>query len=146
MNKQVITNLIYNASESEIKLYLSNCKDPEDLYVYAFNYNWGAGFDIPNVILSNPICTISTAKLIFFRADGVKYLRNKTPDEDLPEWNKFISLLYSRIVAQDFLQDNFQFVVPLSKVQKLKLKKEINKSDCYYFIDESDGENLDIEI
>lgn len=39
MNKQIITNLIYNASEDEVKYYLQSCTDKEDLYLYSFNYN-----------------------------------------------------------------------------------------------------------
>lgn len=145
MNKHAIRNLIYNASENEVKLYLSHCTDSADLYIYAFNYNWEGGFDIPNTIIDNPICTISTAKLIFWRADGAKYLRDKTVDEELPEWSIFISKLYSRILAQDFPRDNFRYVVPLSKVQKLKLKKEICTND-WFLIKDSEGTDLDIEV
>ncbi len=83
MNKQVITNLIYNASEEEVKHYLQSCTDAEDLYLYVFDYNREAGFDIPNIILNNQTCTISTAKLIFWRADGTNYLRSKDYDDDV---------------------------------------------------------------
>ena len=116
MNKQKITNLIYNASENEVKGYLRSCTDKEDLYLYAFNYNWKSGFDIPTIILNNIVCTISTAKLIFWRADGVNYLRNKSFDNEILEWSTFISKLYCRILAQDFQPDNFQFIVPLTPV------------------------------
>lgn len=145
MNKQAITNLIYNASEDEVKHYLQSCTDEEDLYLYAFNYNWEAGFDIPNIILNNPVCTISTAKLIFWRADGANYLRSKVFDDDLPEWSMFISKLYSRILAQEFRPDVFQLIVPLNKIQKLKLKKEIDLRD-QFLIEDSAGIDLDIEV
>ena len=145
MNKQAITNLIYNASEDEAKHYLLSCTDKEDLYLYAFNYNWEGGFDIPNIILNNPVCTISTAKLIFWRADGANYLRRKDYDDDLPEWSMFISKLYSRILAQEFRPDDFQLIVPLSKLQKLKLKKEIELQD-QFFVEDSAGIDLDIEV
>ncbi len=145
MNKQIITNLIYNASEDEVKHYLQSCTDKEDLYLYSFNYNWEAGFDIPNIILNNPVCTISTAKLIFWRADGVSYLRAKVFDDDLPEWSIFISKLYSRILAQEFSSDEFQLIVPLNKIQKLKLRKEIDLQD-QFLVEDSTGIDLDIEI
>ncbi len=145
MNKQIITNLIYNASEDEVKHYLQSCTDKEDLYLYSFNYNWEAGFDIPNIILNNPVCTISTAKLIFWRADGANYLRAKVFDDDLPEWSIFISKLYSRILAQEFSSDEFQLIVPLNKIQKLKLRKEIDLQD-QFLVEDSTGIDLDIEI
>lgn len=145
MNKQIITNLIYNASEDEVKHYLQSCTDKEDLYLYSFNYNWEAGFDIPNIILNNPVCTISTAKLIFWRADGASYLRAKVFDDDLPEWSIFISKLYSRILAQEFSSDEFQLIVPLNKIQKLKLRKEIDLQD-QFLVEDSTGIDLDIEI
>ena len=145
MNKQAITNLIYNASEDEAKHYLLSCTDKEDLYLYAFNYNWEGGFDIPNIILNNPVCTISTAKLIFWRADGANYLRRKDYDDDLPEWSMFISKLYSRILAQEFRPDDFQLIVSLSKLQKLKLKKEIELQD-QFLVEDSAGIDLDIEV
>ena len=145
MNKQAIVNLLYNASEAEIKRYLGACTDKEELYVYAFNYNWEGGFNIPNIILNNPICTISTAKLIFWRADGANYLRSKSFDDELPEWSTFISQLYSRIIAQNFQPDDFQFIVPLSKLQKFKLGKEIDTCD-QFLIEDSAGVNLDNEV
>lgn len=145
MNKQEITNLIYNASENEVKHYLQSCTDKENLYIYSFNYNWEYGFDIPDIIINNPVCTISTAKLIFWRADGANYLRSKVFDDELPDWSIFISKLYSRILAQDFHKDNFQFIVPLSKIQKFKLKKEIDHHD-QFLVEDSSGIDLDIEV
>ena len=145
MNRQAITDLIYNASESEAKHYLHTCTDAEDLYIYAFNYNWEGGFDIPIVILNNPVCTMSTAKLIFWRADGANYLRNKVFDKELPEWSMFIAKLYSRILAQNFPSDGFRFTVPLSKVQKLKLKREIDANE-QFLLEDSQGINMDIEV
>ena len=124
---------------------MQSCTDKEDLYLYAFNYNWEGGFDIPNIILNNPMCTISTAKLTFWRADGVNYLRRKDYDDDLPEWSVFISKLYSRIFAQEFRPDDFQLIVPLSKLQKLKLKKEIDLQD-QFLVEDSAGIDLDIEV
>ncbi len=145
MNKQIITNLIYNASEDDVKRYLQSCKDEEALYLYAFNYNWEGGFEIPNMILDNPMCTISTAKLIFWRADGANYLRNKVFDDDLPEWSTFISKLYSRILAQEFKPDHFRLIVPLNTIHKLKLKKEIDLQDRF-LLEDSAGIDLDIEV
>lgn len=91
------------------------------------------------------MCTISTAKLIFWRADGANYLRAKVFDDDLPEWSIFISKLYSRILAQEFSSDEFQLIVPLNKIQKLKLRKEIDLHD-QFLVEDSTGIDLDIEI
>ena len=145
MNKEIIADLIYNASETEVANYLTGCTDQEDLYIYAFNYNWEGGFDIPKIIINNPICSISTAKLIFWRADGLSYLRDKTSNDVFPEWKIFISVLYKRIQANDFQTDNFQFIVPLSKVQKFKLKKKLSDEELP-LIEDNEGMCLDVEL
>ena len=57
----------------------------------------------------------------------------------------FISKLYSRILAQEFRPDDFQLIVSLSKLQKLKLKKEIGLQD-QFLVEDSAGIDLDIEV
>ena len=145
MNKKAIENLLYAESDEDAKAWVAACRDPEALYVFAFNYNLDDGFEIPDSILSNPLCTISTARLLFFRADGAAYLCSKAFDADLPEWSTFIAKLYERLIAQEFQPDTFQFVVPLGKVQKFKLKKELGAKELF-LLEDSAGIDLDIEV
>ena len=69
----------------------------------------------------------------------------QTFDADLPEWSTFIAKLYERLIAQEFQPDTFQFVVPLGKVQKFKLKKELGAKELF-LLEDSAGIDLDIEV
>ncbi|RGS62181.1 DUF4274 domain-containing protein, partial [Roseburia inulinivorans] len=40
---------------------ISQTEDQEILYVYAYNYNWDNGFDIPQTVLDNKKCDLSIA-------------------------------------------------------------------------------------
>ena len=145
MNRKEIERLLYDAPISEVTDYLLNCRDNEELYVYAFNYNWENGFEIPGIILNNPVCSFHTALLIFWRAEGDSYLRNKAEDKDLPEWSLFIAKLYNDIRLGKYPPDCFQFTVPLTKVQRYKLEKVIAEEDRL-FLEDAQGTDLDIEI
>lgn len=50
MDENKIVNvkaLLYDADTDEVKRIISQTEDQEILYVYAYNYNWDNGFDIP---------------------------------------------------------------------------------------------------
>ena len=51
MDENKIVNvkaLLYDADTDEVKRIISQMKDQEILYVYAYNYNWDNGFDSTN--------------------------------------------------------------------------------------------------
>lgn len=56
--------LLYNSDNDEIKRIIRRTVDSEVLYIYAYNYNWDNGFDIPQTVLDNIKCDLSTALLI----------------------------------------------------------------------------------
>ena len=64
---------------------ISKIQDNEILYVYAYNYNWDDGFEIPQKILSNKECELSTALVLFYSADGYSYLLDKSSQKNLSE-------------------------------------------------------------
>lgn len=76
---------MYNTNNDEEKRRISHIKDPEVLYVYAYNYNWDNGFDIPQAVLDNKNCDLGIALLIFYRADGFGYLTDKSDNIYLPQ-------------------------------------------------------------
>lgn len=56
MDENKIVNvkaLLYDADTDEVKRIISQTEDQEILYVYAYNYNWDNGFDIPQTVLDN---------------------------------------------------------------------------------------------
>ncbi len=144
MRKELLTDMIYEADEEKVKSFLVE-SDDEELYVFAYNYNWENGFDIPTIIINNSCCSLSTALLVFYRADGYSFLMDKEADGDLLPWHTFISDVYSRIISGCYKQSDIAFVPPLTKVQIFKLEKQINKSE-QIFITAVEGKNCDIEI
>lgn len=147
MEENKISNikaLLYESSNAEVKTIISQTKDREILYVYTYNYNWDNGFEIPQAVLDNDKCDLSIALLIFYRADGLNYLEEKSYDADLPQWSSFIKKLYVSILKRKYLKGEIEFKVPLSKVQLYKLKKMLTEQEMI-FIENIEGKCLDID-
>ena len=144
MRKELLSDMIYEADEEKVKSFLAECDD-EEVYVFAYNYNWENGFDIPTIIINNPCCSLSTALLVFYRADGYSFLMDKEANGDLLPWHTFISDVYSRILNGNYKSSDVAFVPPLTKVQIFKLQKQISKRE-QIFITAIEGKNCDIEI
>ena len=60
---------------------------------------------------------------IFYLADGYGYLEKPVKEDTFEEWNSFIATLYNDILNHKFPKSGISFEIPLSKVQKYKLKK-----------------------
>lgn len=137
--------LLYDADNDEVKRAIFQTEDQEILYVYAYNYNWDNGFDIPQAVLDNEKCDLSTALLIFYKADGLSYLANKTENRNLPQWSFFIKRLYDSILLGNYQRGEIEFKVPLSKVQLFKIKKAITK-EKNIFTENIEGKCLNIDL
>lgn len=140
-----VEEMVYEYPREEVISAISKINDCKTLYVFAFNYNWDNGFEIPNTILESNVCTLETALLMFFRADGVSFLKDKTLNGNLPEWSSFIKRLYDRIIERRFQVGGIKFEAPVSSVQAHTLKKSLNDEEQVFF-DSYDGEDLDIEV
>ena len=157
MDENKIVNvkaLLYDADTDEVKRIISQTEDQEILYVYAYNYNWDNGFDIPQTVLDNKKCDLSIALLIFYRADGLgstivveewENLEDKTDNANLPQWYSFIKRLYDSILTGEYQSGEIEFKVPLSKVQLFKLKKVIAEEENI-FTENIEGKCLDINL
>lgn len=138
-----VNALLYDSTKKEILKKISKIKDNEILYIYAYNYNWDDGFEIPQEILSNKECELSTALLLFYSADGYAYLLDKFLQKNLPPWFSFITKLYKSILNKNYCQKQIGYKIPLSKVQIYKLKKILTEQENI-FIRDVIGKNLDI--
>lgn len=141
----MIKALLYDTDNDELKRTICEIEEQEILYVYAYNYNWDDGFDIPQTVLDNEKCDLSTALLIFYRADGLSYLEDKSDNANLPQWSFFIKRLYESIVNGKYQRGEIEFKVPLSKVQLFKLKKVITEKENI-FTENIEGKCLDIDL
>lgn len=139
-----VESLLNDYTKEQVLEIISGIEEQEVLYVYAYNYNWDNGFEIPQLILDNEKCNLSIALLIFYRADGVSYLFNKSYNENLQLWYIFIEKLYNTILTKVYKDDKkIKFKIPLSKVQLFKLKKILTEQENV-FIRDTEGKELDI--
>lgn len=148
MDEKIISNvkaLLYDVDNDKVKETIFQTENREMLYVYSYNYNWDNGFDIPQIVLNNKKCDLSIALLIFYRADGLNYLTNKTDNSNLPQWSFFIKNLYNSILMGKYKKGEIEFKVPLSKVQLFKLKKIITEKENI-FTENIEGKCLDIVL
>jgi hypothetical protein len=132
MDKTIISNHLYNDSVSQAVKYINTISDEETLFVYAYNYNWDNGFEVPQAILKNKACTMSIALLLFYASDGILYLQDKDTSEGTKLWSTFVSSLYSKILNKEFAQGTVSFNHQLSKVQEYKLKKSLNEDEMIF--------------
>ncbi|GAB6088103.1 DUF4274 domain-containing protein [Alkaliphilus crotonatoxidans] len=146
-NKEtIVRQMLYDKDKEEVLKELYDINDPEILYLYANNYNWDNGFEIPRKILLKSCCELSTALMMFYAADGDRYLQDKDENNgNLKEWSIFIKELYNRIINNEFLKGDIKFVPPLSKVQIFKLKKIISDEESV-FLEELGSYDLNITL
>lgn len=137
--------LLYDADTDKVKRIISQTEDQEVLYIYTYNYNWDNGFDIPQTVLDNEKCDLSIALLVFYKADGLSYLADKSDNINLPQWSFFIKRLYDSILMGKYQKGKIEFKVPVSKVQLFKLKKVITEAENI-FIEDIEGKCLDIDL
>lgn len=140
-----VKELLYDTDNDEVKRTIFQTEDQEILYVYAYNYNWDNGFDIPQAVLDNEKCDLSIALLIFYRADGLSYLEDKSDNANLPQWSSFIKRLYDSILTGKYQRGEIEFKVPLSKVEFFKLKKIITEEENI-LTENIEGKCLDIDL
>lgn len=137
--------LLFDSTNGEIKTIISQIEDQEFLYVYMYNYNWDNGFEIPQAVLDNDNCDLSIALLIFYRADGLRYLVDKSDNVNLPQWQSFIKKLYDAILSGRYQRGKIAFKVQLSKVQLYKLSKGLKEQEKI-FIENIEGKCVDIDL
>ena len=87
-------------------------------------YNWDDGFEVPRTILADSDCDLALAWEIFYLAGGYEYLEKSAKRTKLQKWNPFITVLYEDILDNRFPKTDASFEIPLSKVQKYKLRKK----------------------
>lgn len=117
--------------------------DQRVLHLLGRGYNWDDGFAVPEAILNNPNCCLSTALELFYLADGVRYLKDKLDVEKSASepWRRFVTGLYNQIIQDRFKRSGIGFTPPLNRVEIYKLKKSLEPSE-YIFIEAIEGENL----
>lgn len=144
-DKQIIQEMIYSSTENEVLQMLETINDETILHVYAYNYNWDDGFKIPYAIIDKKCCELSTALMIFYAADGYKYLQTLNEQQKSSDWLNFIETLYIKIINNEYKVGSIKFVPLLNKLQIFKLRNKLPERD-QVFLQELGDKNIDINI
>lgn len=142
-----LKDLLYNENNTNLSKEVINMENPLSLHVLAANYNWDNGFEIPNLIINNKNCDLGTALLMFYNADGFRFLESGDTDypKSLSKWKDFMTNLFHRIKNNDFKSQSISYTPQISKVQMFKLKK-INPNIPNIFFERSPGIEVDIPV
>jgi hypothetical protein len=147
MDLQKLRELLYSEDHNSIIAEMKRLDSPLYLHIYAANYNWNNGFEIPQAILGNKNCDFGTGLLMFYRADGYRIMESKDAlaESNLSEWKEFICILYQRILENSFSTNTISFAPPLTKVQVFKLRKS-KPNVPGILLDKSSGDEVDIPV
>jgi len=114
-----LENLLYEEEDTDALLRaIESIDDVDVLFVYAYHYNWDDGFNVPQQILQNPYCDLSTALLIFDLADGDKKMWNEivwgegsiTGDSiHFAEHKEFMLNLYTDLMDEKFKEPSIDY-------------------------------------
>lgn len=145
MNLEKVKEFLYEENKKKITQYLNAYQDDSELYVYVYNYNWDDGLEIPQVILDNENCSLSTSLLIFHLADGMRKFDDDFEKVKSKVWKKFVNKLCKSIIEGKYKKNNTGFTVPMSKVEIYKVKKALNEKELV-FVTNIDGEDYNITL
>ena len=99
----------------------------QELKQILMDYNWDNGFGVPKKTLNDTNCDLALALELFYLGDGCAYFekmsQGASADEWQTEWYSFISRLYEEILRGKYPQTEQHYEIPLSKVQRYKLRK-----------------------
>lgn len=143
---KTISYILNSENKNETFEIIRTISNEDELFVLLDNYNWDNGFEVPTEILSNPHCTLSTALLDFYRADGYRYLSEGDSiilNRLTKDWEIFLKSVLRRILNKEFQIGNITFNPELTKIQKFKLKK-LNPALDPVLIDGVQGKDLNI--
>lgn len=135
MDKNGVKSMKYEVDDEKRINFITSCTDAETLHLYAYNYNWGDGFEEPTLIMDNPVCCMSTALTLFYLADGVEYLSDpeQEVDEYQQDWWTFVTTLYDRIIKRDFPSAPIKFEPPITRVELYNMKKALTDEESIFY-------------
>ena len=137
--------LLYESNKEHVLSAISKERNSYILHIFAYNYNWDDGFELPRALLENGFCELATALMIFYLADGYTYITEKADNHKCSEWSDFMKKLYTDITTGRYKTGNIAFSAPLTKIQIYKLAKLLDEQE-HIFISNIEGENMEIEI
>lgn len=145
MDKEIIQQLLYDDTIDEVISKVKKISDEKTLFVFAHNYNWDNGFEIPSEILKNTHCSLSIALMLFFDAGGMEYLKERKENPNLPAWTSFVQKLYNDIMKEKYQIGKTAYKIPLTKIEIFKVNKVLQDNEKV-FLHNIEGEDCNIII
>lgn len=129
--KQLVKDMLHTTEDySKIVEDIKQIRNPLILHYFILNYNWDDGFEIPTAITNNKYCDLGTAILMIDSIDAfdIAYnpeaFMNNEYDEYEEEWKDFVTLVYTKIVSDQFQIKEISYGLDLTEndIEKLKLE------------------------
>ena len=145
---QQISDILYAESNAKAVASLEQLQTEDELFVLLDNFNWNNGFEVPKAVLNHSKCSFSVALLVFYRADGIRYLLEGEAafaNSLSKEWEGFVKDVYAKILRGRFPSGTISFQPEITTIQKFKLKKlkpEIDER----FLEGISGKDLNVVI
>jgi len=142
-----LSDFLYSGDKERLKTEVTKMNNSLFLHVIAANYNWDDGFEIPNLIINNCSCDLGTALLLFYNADGYRFLESHINNlsGSNTQWELFITHLYKKIQNNEFKSQSISYTPQISRVQVFKLKKN-NPNTPNIFLERSPGIDTEIPV
>ena len=143
-----LSYILYSESNDKAVELVKSINSEDELFVLLDNYNWYNGFEVPEVIITHPNCTLPVALLAFHRADGIQYLLD---GEAIfanclsKSWEDFIKEVYDKILKKQYPKGSLSFQPEITKIQKFKLNK-LNLNLDSFILDGVLGKDLHIYL
>ena len=141
-------DILRSESNTEAVKKVKSIMTEDELFVLLDNYNWYNGFEVPEVIITHPNCTLPVALLAFHRADGIQYLLEGEAifaNRLSKSWEDFIKEVYDKILKKNYPKGSISFQPEITKIQKFKLNK-LNLNLDSFILDGVLGKDLHIYL
>lgn len=143
-----LSYILYSESNDKAVELVKSINSEDELFVLLDNYNWYNGFEVPEVIITHPNCTLPVALLAFHRADGIQYLLEGEAifaNRLSKSWEDFIKEVYDKILKKNYPKGSISFQPEITKIQKFKLNK-LNLNLDSFILDGVLGKDLHIYL
>lgn len=114
----------------EVKLLDENCS-VETMNQFLDEYNWDDGLEVPYYFVTHSNCDLGTALKMFYLSDGLEILDKQFYDYFDKKWVCFVDLLFHKIKNGEFSTGKCAYKIPLSKLEKEKIRKTGKIADVF---------------
>lgn len=111
---EILEGIPYTTQDYLISAY-------DELMFEVEHYNWNNGFEVPKQFLEDPECDLAMAMKLFYLADGYSFLQGLKSEDD--DWLSFMQMMKTKIESGKYLIGEHHYRIPLTRVQRYKLKK-----------------------